>query len=73
MSWGWFFYWDNAPVYTAHSVTDLMVKKAANINEHPQYSPDLAPVYLFLFLKVMAILPSGNINDNEIKVAWVGG
>jgi histone-lysine N-methyltransferase SETMAR len=51
------------PAYAALSVREFLVSKQITILEHPPYSPDLAPSYFFLFLKIKEILEGRHFDD----------
>ena len=52
----WILHHDNAPAYTALSVREFLATKQITVLEHPAYSPDLTPIYFFLFPKIKELL-----------------
>jgi len=54
---------DNAPAHTALPVREFLATKQITVLEHSAYSPDLAPSYFFLFLKIKDILKGRHFND----------
>jgi histone-lysine N-methyltransferase SETMAR len=47
---------DNTPALNAVSVKKFLEKHKISVLEHPPYSPDLAPCYIFLFPKIKSAL-----------------
>jgi len=43
----------------------FLVKLAKSGNEHPAYSPDLAPTYFFLFPKIKEILKGRHFDETD--------
>jgi histone-lysine N-methyltransferase SETMAR len=68
----WFLHWDNAPVHTAATVQDYLVKRGVKTIPHPPYSPDLAPADFFLFPKVKAALAGQTLTVESFKTSWEG-
>jgi histone-lysine N-methyltransferase SETMAR len=59
----WFLLHDNAPVNTAGAVAHFLARKQITVLHHPSYSPDLAPVYFFLFPKLKSQLKGKRFQD----------
>jgi len=45
----WFLLRDNAPAHQSVLVKAFLAKNTVTTQEHPRYSPDLAPVDFYLF------------------------
>jgi hypothetical protein len=59
----WFLLSDNAPVHRSVFVKDFSTKNNVTTQEHPPQSPDLAPVDLYLFLRLKSALTGGCFSD----------
>jgi len=46
-------------------VREFLATKQINVLKHPAYSPDLAPIDFFLFLKIKEILKGRHFDDND--------
>jgi hypothetical protein len=46
-------------------VREFLGTKQITVLEHPAFSPDLAPIDLFLFLKIKEILKGRHFDDND--------
>jgi hypothetical protein len=53
------------PADTALSVREFLASKQITLLEHPHYSPDLAPVTVFLFLKRKETLKGRHFDDTD--------
>jgi len=47
------------------SVREFLATKQITVLEHPAYSPDLAPSYIFLFLKIKEMLKGRHFDDTD--------
>ncbi len=54
---------DNAPLYNALLIRQFLAKKSITVLPHPLYSPDLAPVDYFLFLRLKIHLKGHQFDD----------
>ncbi|PNF43266.1 hypothetical protein B7P43_G14892 [Cryptotermes secundus] len=62
---GWVLHHDHARPHTAYTVQEFLAKKKmAAVVPHPQYSPDLAPCYFFLFPKMKIKLKGRRFDTN---------
>ena len=53
----------NASAHTALSVREFLATKQITLLEHPAYSPDLTPNYIFLFPKIKEILKEMHFDE----------
>jgi len=59
----WILHHNNAPAHIALSVSKFLATKQITVLEHPAYSLDLDPNYIFLFLKIKEILKGRHFDD----------
>jgi hypothetical protein len=65
----WILYHDSAPAHTKLFVSEFLATKQITLLEHPAYSPDLAPNYFFLFLKIKEMLRRRRFDDiDDIRI-----
>jgi transposase len=52
----WLLHHDNAPVRSSLPIHDFLTKHETTLITQPPFSPDLAPVEIFLFIKLKSVL-----------------
>ena len=59
----WMLHHDNAPAHTALCAREFLTTNQITVLEHPAYSPDPVPQWLFLFPKIKDILKGRHFDD----------
>jgi hypothetical protein len=62
----WFLLHDNAPAHRSVLVKNFLANDNVTTLEHPQYSPDLAPINFYLFFRLISAFKGRRCCDANV-------